>query len=67
MREEPEAQAGREKASSCQPASFRTRSRELNTSEPDHHEICGTNTEGVSQGCKRLREQQEHGENRDQE
>ena len=46
--EEPEASAGREKASSCQPVSFPTRSREHDTSGLDHHEICGTNTERAS-------------------
>ena len=67
MREEPEAPAGREKACSGRPASFPTRSRELDTSELDHHEICGTNTKRASQSDKRLKEQQEHRENCDQE
>ena len=67
MREEPEAQAGKEKASSCRPASFPTRSRELNTFEPDHNEIWCTNTERVSPSGKRLREQQEHDQNGFQE
>ena len=67
MREEPEALAGRERVSSCQPASFLTRSRELNISEPDYHEICGTNTERASRSGERLREHQEHGKNWDQE
>ena len=67
MREEPEEPAGREKAYSCRPANFPNRSRELNISEPDHHEICGTNTERASRRGERLREQQEGGKNWDQE
>ena len=60
MREEPESLVGKENASSCRPACFRARSREL-----DHH-VCGTNTERENWSGKRLREKQEIGENWDQ-
>ena len=67
MGEEPGEPAGKENTSSCRSASFPTRNKELEISESDNHEICGTNTERVSQSSKRLRKQQEHGENWDQE
>ena len=67
MREDSGAPSGRENASSCRAASFRTRSREHDTSELSLHEICDTNTERVSQSDKRLREQQGHCEKWDQE
>ena len=61
MREEPGEPAGRENASSCRSASYQTRNKELNPSEPDHHEICDTNPERGSGSCERLRKQQELG------
>ena len=67
MREEPGELAGRESVSFCRSASFPTRNKELNISEPDHHEICDTNTERVSRSGEGLRKQQEHGENWDEE
>ena len=67
MREDSEAPAGRENASSCRAASFPTRSRKHDTSELSQHEICDTNTERASHSKKRLREKQGHNKNWDLE
>ena len=66
MKEEPGEPAGRANASSCRSASFPTRNKELDISEPDIHEICDTNSERVSRSGERLIKQQEHSENWDQ-
>ena len=60
---EPEAMAGRKKASSSRPASFLTRSREHYTSERGLLGVYGTSRERGRWNGEGLGKQQGHGKN----